>query len=157
NMILTPKTEWPVVEREPTTIGQLYFSYVAPLALCAAVLAFIHVSIIGIHLPFGGTFRQPFSMGLMSLVMTLVVAFIGLLVVGFVINILAPTFDGVRDMRQAVKTAAYAFTPAWLGAVFGLLPAFSTLLQLAADCYAIYVLYLGLPVMMRGKPEKAAG
>ena len=157
NMILSPRTEWPVVEREPTSIGQLYVSYVAPLALIAAVLALIHVTLIGIHLPFGGTIRQPFTTGLMSLVMTLVGAFIGLLVVGFVINILAPTFDGTRDMRQAVKTAAYAFTPAWVGSIFGLLPAFSTLLQLAADCYAIYVLYLGLPVMMRAKPEKAAG
>jgi hypothetical protein len=157
NMILTPKTEWPVVEREPTSIGQLYISYVAPLALVAAVLAFIHVSLIGVHLPFGGTIRQPFSLGLMSLVTTLVGAFIGLLIVGFIINVLAPTFGGVRDMRQAVKTAAYAFTPAWIGAVFGLLPAFSTLLQLAADVYAIYVLYLGLPVMMRGKRESAAG
>jgi hypothetical protein len=157
NMILTPKTEWPVVEGEPTSIGQLYVSFVAPLALLAAVLAFIHVSLIGIHLPFGGTIRQPFTTGLMSLVMTLVGAFIGLLIVGFVINVLAPTFGGVRDMRQAVKTAAYAFTPAWLGSVFGLLPTLSTLLQLAADCYAVYVLYLGLPVMMRGKPEKAAG
>ena len=157
NMILTPKTEWPVVEREPTSIGQLYISYVAPLALLAAVLAFIHVSLIGVHLPFGGTIRQPFSLGLTSLVMTLVGAFIGLLIVGFIINVLAPTFGGVRDMRQAVKTAAYAFTPAWIGAVFGLLPAFSTLLQLAADVYAIYVLYLGLPIMMRGKQEQAAG
>jgi hypothetical protein len=157
NMILTPKTEWPVVEGEPTSIGQLYVSFVAPLALLAAVLAFIHVSLIGIHLPFGGTIRQPMNTGLMSLVMTLVGAFIGLLIVGFVINVLAPTFGGVRDMRQAVKTAAYAFTPAWLGAVFGLLPTLSTLLQLAADCYAVYVLYLGLPVMMRSKPEKAAG
>jgi hypothetical protein len=157
NMIVTPKTEWPVVEREPTSIGQLYISYVAPLALLAAVLAFIHVSLIGVHLPFGGTIRQPFSLGLTSLVMTLVGAFIGLLIVGFIINVLAPAFDGVRDMRQAVKTAAYAFTPAWVGAVFGLLPAFSTLLQLVADVYAIYVLYLGLPIMMRGKQEKAAG
>jgi len=157
NMILTPKTEWPVVEREPTSIGQLYLSYVAPLALFAAVLAFIHVTLIGVHLPFGGTIRQPFSLGLTSLVMTLVGAFIGLLIVGFIINVLAPTFGGVRDMRQAVKTAAYAFTPAWIGAVFGLLPAFSTLLQLAADVYAIYVLYLGLPIMMRGKKESAAG
>lgn len=157
NMILTPKTEWPVVEREPTSISQLYISYVAPLALLAAVLAFIHVSLIGVHLPFGGTIRQPFSLGLTSLVMTLVGAFIGLLIVGFIINVLAPTFGGVRDMRQAVKTAAYAFTPAWIGAVFGLLPAFSTLLQLAADVYAVYVLYLGLPVMMRGRQEQAAG
>lgn len=146
-----------MVEGEPTSIGQLYVSFVAPLALLAAVLAFIHVSLIGIHLPFGGTIRQPVTTGLMSLVMTLVGAFIGLLIVGFVINVLAPTFGGVRDMRQAVKTAAYAFTPAWLGSVFGLLPTLSTLLQLAADCYAVYVLYLGLPVMMRSKPGKAAG
>jgi hypothetical protein len=157
NMVLAPKTEWPVVEREPTSIGQLYFAYVAPLALFAAVLSFIHVSLIGVHLPFGVNVRQPVTAGLMSLVMTLVGAFIGLLIVGVVINVLAPTFGAIRDLRQAVKTAAYAFTPAWLGALFGLLPAFSFLLQLVADCYAIYVLYLGLPVMMRGKQEKAAG
>ncbi|MBS0422726.1 MAG: YIP1 family protein [Proteobacteria bacterium] len=157
NMVLTPKTEWPIVEREPTSIGQLYFSYVVPLALLAAVLAFIHVTLIGVHVPFGGTIRQPVITGLMSLVMTLVGAFIGLLIVGLVINVLAPTFGAVRDLRQAVKTAAYAATPAWVGSLFGLLPAFSTLLQLAADCYAVYVLYLGLPIMMHGKQEKAAG
>ena len=157
NMVLTPRTEWPVVASETTSIGQLYVSYVAPLALFAAVLAFIHVTLIGVHVPFGGTIRQPFSMGVTSLVFTLVGAFVGLLIVGVVINALAPTFGGVRDLRQAVKTAAYAFTPAWLGALFGLLPAFSTLLQLAADCYAVYVLYLGLPVVMQGKQEKAAG
>ena len=155
NMILTPRSEWSVIEHEATTIGQLYISYVAPLALIAAVLAFIHLTIIGVQVPFGGTVRQPFMGGLMALVMTLVGAFIGLLIVGLVINVLAPMFGGTRDIRQAMKTAAYAFTPAWLGAVFNLLP-LGTLLALAADCYAIYVLYLGLPIVMRGKPDKAA-
>jgi hypothetical protein len=158
NMLLTPKTEWPVVAGEATSIQQLYINYVGPLAVFAAILAFVHVSIIGIHVPFGGgTLREPFAAGLASLVMTLVGAVIGLFIVGIIINVLAPTFGGVRDMRQAMKTAAYAFTPAWLSVVFALLPSFGTLLQFIANCYGIYLLYLGLPIVMRGRKESAAG
>ena len=41
------------------------------------------------------------------------------LVMAFVINILAGFFGGQRDYVQAVRTAAYAGTPAWLVGVFG--------------------------------------
>jgi hypothetical protein len=158
NMLLTPKTEWPVVAGEATSIQQLYINYVGPLAVFAAIFAFVHVSIIGIHVPFGGgTLREPFAAGLMSLAMTLAGAVIGLFIVGIIINVLAPTFGGVRDMRQAMKTAAYAFTPGWLSVVFALLPSFGTLLQFIANCYGIYLLYLGLPIVMRGRKESAAG
>jgi hypothetical protein len=157
NMLLTPKTEWPVVERETTSIGQLYVSFVTPVAAFAAIVSFLHVSVVGIHIPFGGVLREPITSGLMSLALTLVGAFIGLFIVGLVINALAPTFGGVRDLRQALKTAAYAFIPAWVSVVFGLLPSLGTLLQLIAYCYGIYLLYLGLPIVMHGRPEKAAG
>jgi len=65
-------------------------------------------------------------------------------------------FCAARNQRQALKTAAYALTPAWLGTALTFLP-FGTLLQLIASIYGIYVLYLGLPLMMRSQPEKAAG
>jgi hypothetical protein len=156
NIILTPKTEWPVIEAEPTSIAQLYNGYVTPMAAFAAVMSFVRLSVIGVSLPFGGTLRTPPANGLVSCVVTFILGLIGLYLVGFIINMLAPTFAGGRNQRQALKTAAYALTPAWLGTALTFLP-FGTLLQLIAGIYGIYVLYLGLPVMMRSQQDKAGG
>src|ERR1700727_2190447 len=46
NIILTPKTEWPVIAPEPTTISQLYEGYVIPLAAFSALMSFVRWSVI---------------------------------------------------------------------------------------------------------------
>jgi hypothetical protein len=156
NIVSRPKTEWLVIEPEPTSVAQLYTGYVMPMAAFAAVMSLIRMSVIGVTLPFGGTIRTPLASGLVSSLVTFILGLIGLYLVGFIINMLAPTFSGGRNQRQAMKTAAYALTPAWLGTALTLLP-LGTLLQLLAGIYGIYVLYLGLPVMMRSQQDKAGG
>ncbi len=157
NILLTPKTEWPVIEPERTSVAQLYTGYVIPLATLAAFMSFVRMSLIGISMPFGGAFRTPLLTGVMYSLVSFVLGLIGLYLVGLIINGLAPTFGGQRNQRQALKTAAYAFTPAWLSSVLGLLPALATLLELLAGIYGIYLLYLGLPQLMRSPREKAVG
>jgi hypothetical protein len=157
NILLSPKTEWPVIELEPTSIAKLYTGYVIPLAALATLMSFLRMSVIGISSPFGGAFRAPILTGLIYALVRFGFSLLGLFLVGLIINGLAPTFSGERNQRQALKTAAYAFTPAWLGSVLGLLPAFATLLELAAGIYGIYLLYLGLPQLMRSPRDKAAG
>jgi hypothetical protein len=152
NIILTPKTEWPVIETEPTTIAQLYKGYVVPLAAFSALMSFVHISVIGI-----GFWRMPVLTGLAYALVSFILGLLGLYVVGWVIDMLAPTFSGQRDRRQALKTAAYASTPGAIGAIFVLLGGLGALLHLAAAIWGIYLLYLGLPVLMRSPREKAPG
>ena len=38
-ILLTPATEWLVIEREPTTASDIYTGYVAPLAAIGAIAA----------------------------------------------------------------------------------------------------------------------
>jgi Yip1 domain len=156
NILLTPRTEWAVIEAERTTVGQLYSRYIAPLAAFAAAMSFIRMSVIGVSLPLGGTIRTSLSTGIVSSLVTFILGLIGLFLVGLIINMLAPAYSGARNERQALKTAAYALTPAWLGTALTLLP-FGPVLQLVAGIYAIYVLHLGLPVMMRTPRDKVAG
>jgi hypothetical protein len=157
NILLTPKAEWPVIAQEPTSTAELYTGYVMLLAAFTAVMSLVRSSLIGVHVPFGDSVRLPLTTGLMSAVVAFIMGLIGLFVVGVIINVLAPTFGGQKDQRQALKTAAYAFTPGWLSAVFYLLPSMGTLLQFLAGLYGIYLLYLGLPVLMRSRPDKAVG
>lgn len=158
NILLSPRTEWLVIAGEPTSIGRLYARYNVPMAAFAAAMCFLRMSVVGVTLPFGGaTLRTPLVSGLESAVVTFLLGLIGLFLVGLVINTLAPTFSGVSNLRQAMKTAAYALTPAWLGTALSLLP-MGALLQFLAGIYGIYVLYLGLPVMMQvRRPQNTAG
>ncbi|HEY2463239.1 MAG TPA: YIP1 family protein [Steroidobacteraceae bacterium] len=157
NIVLSPKTEWTAIAPEPTTASQLYVGYVMPLALLAALVGFLRMSVLGVNSAFGSSFRMPISSGLTYTVMMFVSALFGVFVVGLIINALAGTFSGTRDQRQALKVAAYSLTPAMLSSVLALSPILATLLQLLAGLYGIYVLYLGLPVLMQSPKEKAFG
>lgn len=151
-ILLTPKSEWPIIEAEPTSVSQLYKGYVIPLAVFAAVMSFIRMSLIGV-----GFWRLPVITGLLYALLRFGFALLGVYLVGLIIDALAPTFAGQRYQRQALKTAAYAFTPAAFGALLGLFPVLGPVLQLAAALYSIYLLYLGLPVLMRSPHDKSVG
>jgi hypothetical protein len=157
NIVLQPKLEWLVIAPEPTSSAQLYTGYVMPLAAFAAVMSFVHTSVIGVSVPFAGVIRTPIGSGLTAAVFAFGLALLGLFLVGLIINALAPTFAGTSDRRQALKVAAYSFTPAWLSALLALSPLLPMLLQWIAFFYGIYVLYLGLPVLMRSPKERALG
>lgn len=154
-ILLSPKQEWPVIARESASAMSVLQGYVAPLAGFLAIVSFVHVSLIGVSIPFAGTVRTPLVTGLIQAVITCVMAAIGVCIVAAIVNALAPRFGGVREWRQALKVAAYSLTPGFVGSLFGLLPAMGTLLGIAAGIYGIYVLYLGLPVVMRADRERA--
>ena len=156
NIVLTPKAEWVVIQAEPTSVSRLYSGYVMPMAAFASVMSFFRMSVVGVNLPSGGTIRTSFVSGLFSSLLTFVMGLVGLYLVGLVINMLAAAFGGRPDRRQALKTAAYSLTPAWLGTALTFLP-MGSLLQLIAGLYGIYVLYLGLPAMMGGRQVNAGG
>lgn len=157
NIVLTPKTEWPVIAAEPTRIAELYTGFFAPLAALSALVSFIRMSVIGYGSVFGVALRTPVATGLEYSIGSFALALLGLYLAGFIISVLAPTFGGRRDLGQALKVAAYSATPVLAGSVLSLLPMFATLLQLAAAIYAIYLLYLGLPQLMHSARERAVG
>ena len=156
NIIFAPKTEWRVIQTESTSVSRLYSGYVVPMAAFASVMCFLRLSVVGVEVPSGGTIRVPFINGSLSALLTFVLSLAGLYLVGLVINTLASAFGGRPDLRQALKTAAYALTPAWLGTALTFLPIGNTL-QFMAGLYGVYVLYIGLPVMMQAKEDGAGG
>jgi hypothetical protein len=156
NICLTPNTEWPVIANEPSSTGSLIAGYVAPLAAVSALAGFIGVSLVGTSTFFAGTYRMSIFAGLAFAVWTFIGAIIGVVLVGFIINALAPTFGGQQDSARAMKVAVYSFTPAWVAGVLRIVPALGILAILGAF-YGFYLLYLGLPALMKSPKEKAAG
>jgi hypothetical protein len=153
---LTPATEWQVIAGEHTTPADLMTGYVLPLAAIGSVAGFIGGSLIGRTLPFIGTYRMPLVAGIGLAIFTLVMAVVGVFILSLVINALAPTFGGEKNSRQALQVAVYSYTPAWVAGVLQIFPLLGLLAILGAF-YGLYLLYLGLPRLMKCPQDKAVG
>ena len=152
-ILLQPAEEWAVIDKEPGTAADLYKSYIMPLAAIGPIASIIGLSIIGVGLPMGGSYRVSLMSAIGHAVTTFVLAIVGTYVLALIINALAPTFLGVKNDFQALKVAAYSSTAAWLAGIFSLIPALALLHILAL--YSVYLLYLGLPILMKAPQDKA--
>ncbi|MGQ0740804.1 MAG: Yip1 family protein [Alphaproteobacteria bacterium] len=153
NIILKPAAEWSVIDAEAADTRSIYLQYVALLAAIGAIASFIGQSLIGVTVPFMGTFRMPVVSGLVFAVVVYGLMFVAVFVLQQIINGLAPTFGGQKDTLRALKIAAYSSTPGWLGGIFNIVPSLAWIGALAG-LYGIYLLYVGLPILMRSPKEK---
>lgn len=152
-ILLSPRAEWPVIDTEPTTPAQLYTGYIMPLAAIGPIAQVIGYSVFGITVPTLGTYRVPIGTAVTRALVAYALALAGTYVLALIIDGLAPTFNAQRSRIQALKLAAYSSTAAWVAAVFVLVPALRFLTVLGL--YSVYLLYLGLPILMRSPRDKA--
>jgi hypothetical protein len=136
NICLRPNTEWPVIAAEQTTTGSLIAGYVAPLVAVGAVAGLIGRSLIGVTMPFLGTYRVPLVAGVATAIFTFVMAIVGVFVLSLIINALAPSFGGEKNSGQALKVAVYSYTPAWVAGILHIIPALGILGALACCTWA---------------------
>lgn len=152
-ILLSPRTEWEVIDAEPATLAQLYTGYILPLAAIGPVAQLIGYSVFGISVPFMGTYRVPIGSAITSALVSYVLTLAATYVLALIIDGLAPTFNGQRSQIQALKVAAYSSTANWVAGIFLLIPALMILTILGL--YSLYLLYLGLPVLMKSPRDKA--
>jgi hypothetical protein len=156
-ILLTPKTEWPVIAGEPATTADLYKNYIIILAAIPAIFAFLKLSLLGVSIPFAGTIRVGVMAGISNMLVSYVLSLVMIFVMVLIIDALAPTFGAQKDQTQALKTVAYAYTASWIAGFGQILPGLGMLILLAGAIYSIYLLYLGLPHTMKCPQEKAGG
>lgn len=150
-LILSPRTEWPVIAAEPATVGGLFTGYAAILAGISVICGFIGSVVVGLDI--GGTVvRMSVGFGITQAVLQFVLTLLGTWVLGKAIEMLSPTFGGASDPLAAMKVAVYGTTAFWLAGIFSAVPMLGFLGILGL--YSLYLVYTGLPVLMRNPPEK---
>lgn len=153
NILVQPRKEWPVIAGEPTEPVALYLNYVAILAVIPALATFVSLALVGtLHAPRMGA-GVALSVALTGYVMSLVMVF----VVAFIADALAPSFEGRKDLNQALKLTAYAMTASWVAGILTFLPVIGMLIALLGGLYSLYLFYLGTPVLMKVPEQKAVG
>jgi hypothetical protein len=80
----------------------------------------------------------------------------GVGVMGGFIHWMARTYDASPSLARCVAFATYTATPLFLGGLAALYPHMwlGMMVGLAAVCYTVYLLYVGLPVFMNIHPDE---
>ena len=152
-ILLTPESEWPVIEQEPGTPAFLFPNYVVYLAAIPPTAGFIGSSVVGIATS-AGTVRVPLFLGLLGAVIAYLLSFVIVYAVAIIIDQLAPRFGGVKDFPNALKVTVYSFTPYWIAGILQLVAGLRFVAVVVA-LFGIYLAWLGLPRLMRPKPHVA--
>jgi hypothetical protein len=147
-ILLSPKSEWPVIGREPGDTGHLFANYVAIVAAIPPVCTFLGTSIIGM-----GPYRAGIVGGLIFAIVSYVLTLAGVFVVAFIIDFLAGVFGAQKNSANAMRVSAYAPTAAWVVGVFNIIPALAFLSILGL--YSFYLLHTGLSSLMKPPADKS--
>jgi hypothetical protein len=142
-ILVQPKEEWREIEREAYSVQELYTKYAMIVAAVPAIASFIGWSFVGV----------PIGLGVAHLILEYVLSLGSVYVMGLVIDALAPKFDGEKDSMQALKVAVFSSTAMWVAGIFALVPPLSILALVGL--YSLYLLYLGLPLLMKVPEDKA--
>jgi hypothetical protein len=150
NIIMIPKTEWLVIAAEEPNTAEIFKGYVLPVALIPAIAYIIGIGVIG-----RGRMSS-FSWGIAMGLIQFILAFVGVYLSAYVIAYLAPRFASQQDMGRAVQLVAYSYTPTWVAGILSLVPALGVLASVGG-LYGLYLMYLGLPQMMKTPQDKIIG
>lgn len=150
NILLTPKTEWPVIAAEPASTGSL-MTYAAILAAIPAVATVISGA------AFTGALGLGISFYIVSALASYVVGLGILFLMGIVSGALAPSFDGQNQQISGLKLIVYAATPVYVAGILNLIPGLGMIATIVGLIYGIYLIYLGSTPIMSVPAAKTGG
>ena len=153
-ILIDPAAAWRGFEKDIGDPAYLLSRYIAVLALIPALSSFVGATLIGVVAPSGTILRTDLIGGLFGAIFSYAASCAIVVLLGLIIDLLAPRFGGRRDFEDAFKLAVYSFTPLWLAGIFLLLPGLRFLLL--TGVYGIYLFWLGAPRLAKVPEQQAA-
>ncbi len=146
NILMTPKTEWEVINGETATPMSLMTSYVLPLAVIGSlggiVGFFIGASILGIKFAIG------------TAVVGLIVSMLAFFASSYIVDMLAPSFTSEKDLGKSAQLVAYSGTATAVASLLSFIPFIGWLIGILGWGYGIYLMYLGLGPLKKTPEDK---
>ena len=145
-----PDQEWQEIRGEEESISHMYLTHVLILAAIPALCAYFGTTEVGWTIGDGDPVKLTAESALQMTIMSYLAMLAGVAVMGAFIHWMARTYDAAPSMAQSVVFAAYTATPLFVGGLAALYPNMwlAMFVGIAAICYTVYLLYVGLPTFM---------
>jgi len=155
NILTKPKEEWTVIVTEKPDAMKLIGGYALILALIPAISTFVKYGIIGSS--FMGYTTRSIGSGIQTGLVHLLSAVIGVYLLAWVIDQLAPSFESEKNFGRSLQLAVYASTPQWVAGILLMFSTTMSMLVMLISLYAIYLFAVGLPVLKNTPKDKVVG
>ena len=151
-----PRAAWARIRDESWTIPELYVRVVAPLALISPIAGFIGTTNFGWQIGAGAPLKLTVPSAAQISIVYFGAILITVFVIGALISWMSETYGAKQPLPRCVAIAAYAAVPLFLVGFFQIYPVLwiNFLIGLPALAYAVYLLYLGVPIVMNISAER---
>lgn len=142
-LLVDPPREWNIIAGEPADVVRLYTRFVLIVAAVPSLALLV-----------GFLLAAAPIVGIIVAFRTYLVALASPILVGLVVERLAPRFHSTATTAQAVTLVAYSYAPAWVGGALYLVPSLGGIATVVGMLYGIYLFALGLPRLLHTPREQ---
>lgn len=150
-----PREEWKSIENKHESLIHS-LTHILTVALIPSICGYFAAAHIGWSIGTGEVIKLT-SQSAMFMSAAMYCAIIGsILALAVLIGWMAKTFDSKPEFSQSLEIAAYASTPILMSGLAALYPVlwFVVVVGMLALSYSVYLLYSGVPIVMRIPDEK---
>jgi hypothetical protein len=153
NLLINPKVEFEKYEKEEAqSMISSFTTYAMLLFLIPAVCTIIGWGVIGYNVVFMSI--KSWEIGIKLGIVVFAGCTASFFISTYLIDALAPSFKSTKNLNRSAQLVAASMTPGAVAGIFCLFPNMSTLMILGA-LYGGYILFLGLPSMMKAPADQA--
>ncbi|MDX1456641.1 MAG: Yip1 family protein [Marinobacter sp.] len=150
-LLTHPDQEWEAIRKDSESVSKLYLGHILLLALIPAAAGYYGSTQVGWQIGDGQIIRLTSGSALQLCVLFYAAMLAGIYIIGRFIDFFAATYEVREKQPHGVTLAAYTATPVFLLGVIAAYPNIwvNMLVGLLAITYSVYLLYEGLPILMK--------
>lgn len=155
-LLIQPKSQWQAIAQKSSFALVSSVLYPMILAVIPAVAWLYGVTEIGWAVGDGDRIRMTWDSAMVIIILFYLAMVVAVCAIGFMIHWMSKTYGTDSSTAKGIAIAGFSATPLFIAGAIGFIPVFwvSLLIGVAAVSYAVYLLYLGIPIVMKIPEER---
>jgi hypothetical protein len=155
-LLLSPRRAWSQTAAKPPTSPVLALLYPIIFALLPAFAWYIGTTRVGWQIGSGDTVRMTTDSAQIIAVLFYATMVVSVAVIGYMIHWMALTYGAQSTVAKGMVIAALTAMPLFIAGAVGFHPELmiDLIIGVIALCYAVYLLYIGIPIVMHIPQER---
>ncbi|QFT53610.1 Yip1 family protein [Microbulbifer sp. THAF38] len=155
-LMLQPRKQWELIGSLPENKLRRQIPYVVILALFPAVAWYFGTTQVGWSIGTGNPVKITGQSALELVAVFYFTMVLAVVSIGYFIHWMARTYGAETHPMKGIVVAGFTATPIFLAGIAGIYPVLwlDILLATVAVAYAVYLLYLGIPIVMGVSEER---
>ncbi|MBT4162654.1 MAG: DUF1282 family protein [Gammaproteobacteria bacterium] len=156
SLFFSPHQAWERIREQDDSVMMTYLKFIIPISLLPAVAWYFGSVEVGWQLG-ERVIKLTSQSAIQIMVLFYFAMLVGTGVLGFMVHWMSETYEAeTSTLAKGVRISAYTLSPLFLCGVIGFYPMLwlDILLGCAAAGYAVYLLYIGVPIVLKIPSER---